>query len=89
MLALLLPGLSKGFSSFQTFLASKHTIALRLVGAAIPSAPAALPAKGGAKFRGLPCAYCQDSNVASQMQENKCLFPGSSSREIGHRGSCG
>jgi len=45
MLAFLLPGLSKGFSSFKTFLASKHTVALRHAGAAIPSAPAALPAK--------------------------------------------
>lgn len=45
MLAFPLPGLSKGFSSYKTFLASKHTIALRPVGAAIPSAPAALTAK--------------------------------------------
>lgn len=45
-MAFLLPGLSKGFSSFKTFLASKHTIALKLVGAATLSAPAALPVKG-------------------------------------------
>lgn len=46
MLDFLLPGLSKGLSSSKTFLASKHTIALRLVGAVIPSAPSALPVKG-------------------------------------------
>lgn len=37
MLAFLPPGLSKWFSSFKIFLASKHTTALRLVGSVISS----------------------------------------------------
>lgn len=85
----LLRGLSKWFSSFRTFLARKRTIALKPLGVAIPSAPAALPAKGEPSS-----GVCLVPVARAVTSPDKCRKINAFSLDlvlgqISHHGSCG
>lgn len=85
----LLPALSKGLSSSKTFLASKHKVALRLVGAVIPSAPAALPVKGEPSSGVCLVLIAKTVTLPVKYRKRNAFSLNPVLGQIGHHGSLG